>query len=313
MIKIKESNEKTKGQLWRWLNYEDVTGKKGIDKVKDNIIFVNGTEKADIGISWHGEKVEGISPTKCILMKNEPPIYNVFFGRNLSDERFTKIYLKTMASHKINNTDVYYNIPRYEFSEVSKYFDVPKTEFMCMVLRNKKWSRYINKFDVKNTVFNKNSLLKYRKNMDKFFCKNLGKNKYHSYGGPWMYPCYQGQISDGIGDKWETMSKYKFTFCPENSRFDGYVTEKPIQPMCMGSIPIYLGAPDVYDYLPEGTFIHADDYKPKELLDYIKYMSKGEYMNYIKRIRKFITTEESKKFSSVEFAKKFMGVVEEIK
>jgi len=308
MIRIKESTKNHQDQLWRWFNYEDAKGRKGIDEVGEDITFVRGTEEADIGVSWHGAPVQSVSIPKCILMKNEPPIYNVFFGRNLSDERFTKVYASVMASHKLNNGDAYYNIPRYEFPLIKKYFEKPKTELLCMMLRNKPWSYRVNSLDYKNRNYNRNSLLKYRKNMDRALCRILGKNKYHSYGGPWCKECFHGEIDN----KWEVLSKYKFIFCPENSRFDGYVTEKPIQPMCMGSIPIYFGAPDIYEYLPKGTFIDADKFNVKELAEYIKYMPHSEYIGYLKRIRKFITTDESKRFTSVEFTNKFMKVLEKI-
>ena len=147
--------------------------------------------------------------------------------------------------------------------------------------------------------------------MDRFFSKHLGSKKYHSYGGPWVSPSYQGVIPGG--EKWEIFAKYKFCFCPENSRFNGYVTEKLIQPMCFGCIPIYKGALDVYEYVPKDTFINAAEFgDANELLDHIRYMTNSEITKYKRRILKFVTSDESKCFSSVEFAKKFMEVLEEI-
>jgi len=312
MYKLKESTKNHQNQLERWLNYEDSIGRKGIDIFnKNGITFVNGNEKADIGISWHGFKVEGMEPKDCILMKNEPPIYYSLFNKKLCDSIYNLKFLATMSSHKLFGFDsYYYNIPRYEFKLTEKYFDVPKDKHLCMILRNKPFSYYINAIS-KGREYNKKSLLKYRKQMNKMFCKHLGKKYYESYGGPWKGKCYQGEIKSN--GKWEIFSKFKFTFCPENSKFDGYVTEKPIQPMCCGSIPIYWGANDVCDYLPAGTYINACGQPFVDLIDMILNMSETEYSKYRDRIKRFITTKESECFSSYKFAENFIKVLKEVK
>jgi len=49
-----------------------------------------------------------------------------------------------------------------------------------------------------------------------------------------------------------------YGFCYENSSLNnGYVTEKILDAMAVGVVPIYLGAPDVKDYIPEELFIDA--------------------------------------------------------
>jgi GR25 family glycosyltransferase involved in LPS biosynthesis len=46
------------------------------------------------------------------------------------------------------------------------------------------------------------------------------------------------------------LSHYLFTLVIENSVDEGYITEKLYQALMSGSVPLYLGAPDVYKYLP---------------------------------------------------------------
>lgn len=311
MLKLKESTKNHSNQLERWLNYEYIDGSKGIDLLKD-VTFVNGSKKADIGISWHGAPVEDIEPKKCILMKNEPPIYNCFFGKRLNDPLYTNGFLTVMASNKTPPYDYYYNIPRFEFKLVKEYFDINKNEFLCTMLRNKKWSYLRNSIDLRNREFNKQSLLKFRMKADIYFSIRFD-SKYDSFGGPWASGTYAGKIpGDGVS-LYKHMCHYKFSFAPENSRFNGYVTEKPIQAMCCGCIPIYYGAPDVEEYLPKGTFIDCDTHRNYAYLcNYIESMDENEYNEYIKNIRRFVTTDESKKFSSVEFAKGFKKVLDEV-
>jgi hypothetical protein len=81
--------------------------------------------------------------------------------------------------------------------------------------------------------------------------------------------------------------------------------------MCCGSVPIYLGAPDVENYLPKGTFIDYRGMTPEELYDLLLNMPDKERTRYRERIRTFITSDESDIFSSVTFAHKVVSVIEE--
>ena len=54
-------------------------------------------------------------------------------------------------------------------------------------------------------------------------------------------------------------SQYKFIICFENSKTDGYITEKIFNVFLSGSIPIYDGADNIKDYINSGTFIQYDN------------------------------------------------------
>lgn len=311
MIRIKESTKNHKNQFERWLSYEDSVGRKGIDLVKDDITFVNDKEEADIGISWHGFSVKGVPRKKCILMKNEPPIYYAIFNRRMNIPNYNKRFLFAMSSHKMKGFEqYYYNIPRYEFNLVDEYFSEEKTKLLCMILRNKNKSFLVNQFSPGTKKYNKYSLIKFRQHADEVFCKISNLHLYNSYGGPWRHPCYCFKIPGG--KKWQYFSKYQFTFCPENSRFHGYVTEKPIQPMCCGSIPVYYGAPDVENYIPKNCYIDYEEFRNvKKVYDYIKSMDVEECRKYRKNIKTFVTTKQSEAFSSYVFAKRFIKILSE--
>jgi hypothetical protein len=73
-----------------------------------------------------------------------------------------------------------------------------------------------------------------------------------------------GKVLNNLGyrvdDKMEFLKQYKFTIAFENSSWPGYTTEKLIQPLLAGSIPIYWGNPLVYrDFNPE-AFVNCHDY-----------------------------------------------------
>ena len=332
MIKIKESvksrhkiSNVQPDWLKRTMTRVDVLGRTSKNAFNEHgIEIVYGDEKADYGVSIQGNPVRGVPKEKCILVKVEPPIYNIYYGWNLNNPDYLKKYMSVMSEYEIDGFEdaiIFDTFPSFHKQYHNKglysddFFDVPKSKLLCMMLRNKKTSMILNGFIPKLKKYNKYSNMPFRVETDKFFCEKLGPKYYHSYGRGWDKRCYQYYVPrvprfPNTLMRFYFISEYQFNFCPENSRFNGYVSEKPLQAMMCGNIPIYLGAPDVHKYIPEDTYIDYRDYTLDELCDYILNMSNREYKGYKSRIKKFITTEESARFSSYEFAKKLIGCIE---
>lgn len=58
-----------------------------------------------------------------------------------------------------------------------------------------------------------------------------------------------------------TFARYPFTLALENSVADDYVTEKFYDPLLMGSVPVYLGAPNVGEFAPgDDCYIDVRDF-----------------------------------------------------
>jgi len=58
-----------------------------------------------------------------------------------------------------------------------------------------------------------------------------------------------------VPDKLAFLRGYRFNLAFENTRSPGYVTEKLVEPLLMGCIPIYWGAPDVHEAFDPGCMI----------------------------------------------------------
>lgn len=57
--------------------------------------------------------------------------------------------------------------------------------------------------------------------------------------------------------KYEVMSRYAFCLCFENMVMRGYISEKILDCFYSGTVPIYLGAQDIRDFVPIGAFVDA--------------------------------------------------------
>lgn len=63
-----------------------------------------------------------------------------------------------------------------------------------------------------------------------------------------------------VADKLTFLKDYRFNLAFENSQSTGYVTEKLIEPLLMGCIPIYWGAPDVTRDFNPACMINVSDF-----------------------------------------------------
>ena len=72
--------------------------------------------------------------------------------------------------------------------------------------------------------------------------------------------CVGNRYGDWEENKLRFIRDYKFTIAFENERKKGYIKEKLIHPLCVGSVPIYYGAEDVDEYINKDCFINTKDF-----------------------------------------------------
>lgn len=103
------------------------------------------------------------------------------------------------------------------------------------------------------------------------FCRELAR--YRPIDCPGRSLRNQPPIDDGrSGGKWdrkrEYLRQYRFTIAFENSTAPGYHTEKILDPMVAGSLPIYWGDPHIAGHFNPRSFIHARDYVSPPVLTF---------------------------------------------
>jgi hypothetical protein len=67
---------------------------------------------------------------------------------------------------------------------------------------------------------------------------------------------YKGKCTS----KFEVLQNYEFCLCFENMAMNGYITEKLFDCLYAGTIPLYMGAPDILDYIPEDVYVDCRNY-----------------------------------------------------
>ena len=131
------------------------------------------------------------------------------------------------------------------------------------------------------------------------------------YGRGWEtsgYKCYKGQVED----KFAALSRYRYCICYENGAINGFITEKIFDCFLAGCVPIYLGAPNISQYIPANTFIDRRMFTSyEELHRYISAIDESEYNTYLDNINRFLHSEAFQKFTYAGFAQTVTRVLVE--
>lgn len=123
------------------------------------------------------------------------------------------------------------------------------------------------------------------------------------------YKTYKGECDD----QYEVLSRYRFALCLENVDLPGYVCEKMFDCMKAGSVPIYLGASNITEYVPKGCFIDLRDFlNYHELLTYLRSVDVRKYEYYRRDIQKFLDSREARRFFEEDFAHQVYTALEDL-
>lgn len=126
------------------------------------------------------------------------------------------------------------------------------------------------------------------------------------YGVGWSqaeFPSYRGRVDS----KYETLRHYKFSICYENaSGYPGYITEKIFDCFKAGCVPVYLGAPNIDEHIPQGCYIDKRIFDSYEsLYDYLASISDEDYLKYLDNIENFLQSVAPFQFGNEYFSYPF--------
>jgi len=107
----------------------------------------------------------------------------------------------------------------------------------------------------------------------------------------------------GIERKKPVLERYKFAICYENLKdVPGYITEKIFDCFFSGCIPVYLGANNISDHIPDNCYIDRRKFVDySSLYDFLVSLSDAELETYHHNIRAFLASHRAEAFSIDRF------------
>lgn len=250
---------------------------------------------------WLNKIVKAGYAYKMIYCNAEPPVVNM---KN-SPQGYSFIkrffpYILTWNDEWVDNETIFKrNIPYY-FVNAFGDIEFEKRKLLTSISGNKKSEH-------------PDELYSEREKVISFFEENY-PNDFDFYGTGWdskQHSGYKGRIEK----KTEVYHQYKFAVCFENMKnINGYVTEKILDCLVMGIVPIYAGATDIEKYVPEECFI--DYYKfdnINDLASFLQNMNREDYNMYLESARKFLKSEMVNEFSGTKYAEYMYAVASQNK
>lgn len=146
-------------------------------------------------------------------------------------------------------------------------------------------------------------------------CTYASKNEFYLYGRFWDVAIdFTKRLRDlhfanrpaECSNKIQTLGKFRFNLALENCIFPGYLTEKIFDAMLAGTVPIYLGAPDIEDFVPKECFVDFRDYNDfKELWKDIAAWDEKRWLQKIDAIKAFVSSSRFDPFRQEKVAENY--------
>ena len=243
---------------------------------------------------------------KKILFQFEPPVVHPYVYKNI--DYLTTSYNEVFLVCKVDNTKCHYFYFPYAYSNIlSEYWDNTNRSFLTMILANKKPRPFPN---VKELYSERIKIVRFfgKSNDIDLYGFGWDKRPYFPY---WFYKSALQKVYKGsVETKYPVLSNYNFAISFENCIMPGYITDRIFDCFFAGTVPVYWGAPDIEDYIPEECFIDMRDFKNyAELRQFLKSLTKSEIESYKENARKYLESEQFKPYTKEHFAEMFVDTV----
>ena len=108
-------------------------------------------------------------------------------------------------------------------------------------------------------------------------------------------------------DKLAALGECRFALAIENAAYPGYVTEKVFDAFRSGAVPVYLGAPDIEDFVPAECLIDYRSFARPELLwNHLAEMPERRSTQYREAARVFMASDQYKEHLEEHVARRWM-------
>lgn len=202
-----------------------------------------------------------------VISKNPDYIFYSSFGKNYLKYDCIRIFYTgecitpdfnhcdyAMAFDRLLIGDRYLRLPLYRIFKYRQFYDrlfTPQRNIIDAEEREFCDFVYSNCFadDIRERLF-----------------KSLSEYKRVDSGGR-----YLNNVGGAIADKFDFQKRHKFSITIENGSYPGYSTEKIVEALAAGSIPIYIGDPDIANDFNENAFINGNRYSSiEEIVERVK-------------------------------------------
>ena len=279
--------------------------KTGFLREKKKIsIFCEDTLNNSMYIGYYKSMIE--NKNLIIEVKDNHPdflIYDVFGCEHLNEKYNDSVKIAYYSENILPDfSQADYSLSQAHIIYLDRYFKYPS-----FIYRLKKFLYYrvenIKKFikNKKKTKFCAAVISSKYQSLRIKFIKQLNRYKHVDMGGG-----YLNDVGGKVQDKIKFLSSYKFSIAMENSNGDGYISEKIIDSLIAGTIPIYYGSYLIDEYINPRIYIMIKGEKDiQEKIEYIKKIDNDDNLyNSILKEKIFLNDDYKNIIRKTEYEKK---------
>ena len=292
------------------LNISNINETNGLIKIniKDNndSIKANNTQimpKRKIYVKymdfWPAFQLERFDVHRILLEKydvvlSDNPdyvIFGEFGGENYGIEnRFNCVKLFLTIENRgpnFDNTD--YAIGIHYLENGDRYFRKPTETHQLTAFHSVYNMTKVRGVDIKKKKFCAWVVSNGSGSARNLFFDKLSEYKTVDSGGG-----FRNNVGGPVEDKLKFLENYKFSICFENSKTDGYISEKLSDAFEAGTIPIYYGDDTVQELVNTKSYIHVkDENEFDEKIELIKKIDQNDTL-YEQMIKEKIIIDDSR-------------------
>ena len=245
---------------------------------------------------------------KMVLILNEPPAVSPENWSPALHDRFKVIF--TWNDELVDNRKYF----KFFFPQPTSFPETPSVPFekrrlLVNISMNKK-SRHPHELYSKR----KKSIEYFEQfHLAEFSLYGVGWNRSAGIGEklcPWMvkrYKSYAGEIKR----KADVLPFYRFSLCYENiDNSPGWISEKIFDSMRCGCVPIYLGAPNVEQFIDRDAFIDRRHFaSDPELAKYLLSVTRQRFDGYLSAMDAFLKSKRFAQFLGSTYADTIIRVL----
>jgi len=269
-----------------------------------------------------------------VLTSLEPPViaWELYYKLPSISSRFPHVYLFGGGANRVAPESTFHQLhfPQVRVPHPTSWPDWQRRRFLVSISSNKAIVRsFARWFDKPREVSIKRELAskRYPPIGRDLYLERLRAVEHFArradfdvFGQGWQrkHPAVAARLHNAVlrayrgpvAEKLETLRQYRFSLCLENSQFEGYVSEKIFDCFFTGTIPIYLGAPDIEKYVPAEAFVDLRKFRDyRELEKVLDSMDEADMRSYLDAAAAFVESDAFRQYSVECFAERMVGLL----
>lgn len=277
------------------LGMDVLSGEQALRYVQNGMLDPTNIQVVQEETNSYGVALINMGAEASVLTCLESPIFTPRFYDHVESikQNFKASILFHGGTHQLY-------FPSFDDEDLIEPLPMRQKKLACMVVSNKHYSMLKGYDDSPSfKIALATQLHDYRYGAIEYFYDKPG---FQLYGKGW------GEGAIACDNKLAVLQYYKFNLCFENGIYPGYMTEKLVDALVGGCIPVYRGG--YHPHIPTHAIVNGGDFKSFEsLYQYLLDLDEAYSEHLIKEGQAWIRSEDGQMHNNRVWAKRLLEIL----